>query len=73
MEVAEIRSTSTLEYRVQFTSPKEQLETTTRRHNSLGEPQRVWLCSQPLGALDSGFPLWATNSYGSVLYSELSP
>jgi len=73
MEVCEIRSTSESEYRCQFTSPKEQLETTTRRHNSLAEPQRVWLCSQPLGALDSGFPLWSTNAYGSVLYSELAP
>lgn len=73
MEVVPIRSTSIEEYRVQFSSPKEQLETTTRRHNSLAESQRVWLMSQPLGALDSGFPLWSTNAYGSVLYSENSP
>jgi len=73
MEAVDIRSTSIEEYRVEFKSPKEQLEVTTRRHNGLAEPQRVWLTTQPLGALDSGFPLWATNSYGSVLYSENSP
>lgn len=73
MEVVEIRSTSNVEYRCQFSSPKEQLETTTRRHNDLAEPQRIWLTSQPLGALDSGFPLWAVNAYGSVLYSQLAP
>lgn len=73
MEAVQIRSTCAEEYRVEFKSPPQQLETTTRRHNSLGEAQRVWLTTQPLGALDSGFPLWAVNSFGSVLYSELTP
>lgn len=73
IEVLQIKSASEEEYRCMFTSPREQLQSETRRHNASGESTRVWFVSQPLSILDSGFPQWRAAVYGSVLYSELSP
>lgn len=73
IEVLPIKNASEEEYRTMFTSPREQLQTETRRHNGLAEAQRVWFVSQALSILDSGFPVWRAATYGSVLYSQLSP
>jgi len=73
LEVVQLKRMSEEEYRTQLTSPKEQLQTETRRHNSSGESQRVWFVAQPIDTLDSGFPNWLAIVQGSVLYSELSP
>jgi hypothetical protein len=73
IEVLQIKSATVEEYRCMFTSPREQLETQSRRHNGSGESHRVWFVSQPLSILDSQFPQWRAATYGSVLYSELSP
>lgn len=61
------------EYRSQFSSPKEQLNSETRRHNGSGESMRVYFVTQAMSLLDSAFVPWRCAVYGSVLYSELSP
>lgn len=72
-DVIPLHFASKEEYRIQFASPPEQLESVTRRHNGLAESQRVHLLTVPTSTLDSAFPLWSASSYGSVLYSENSP
>lgn len=72
-DVIPLRFMSDKEYHVAFSSPPEQLETQSRRHNGLGESQRVWLCTSPISERDSGFDSWSATSYGSTLYSQLSP
>lgn len=61
------------EYRSQFSSPKEQLETQSRRHNDSGETMRVYFVTQAMSLIDSGFPVWRCAVYGQTLYSELTP
>lgn len=61
------------EYRSQFSSPKEQLQSESRRHNGSGETMRVYFVTQAMSLIDSGFTTWRCAVYGSVLYSELSP
>jgi hypothetical protein len=73
LETQQLRFMSPEEYRVQLTGPKRPLETESRRHNGLAEPQRVWFVAQPVDALNSGFPVWRAITQGGVLYSELSP
>lgn len=58
------------DYRVQFATPAGQLETITRRTNSSGGADRIWLITDQLGSLGAGDNNWEGVAYISVLYSQ---